>query len=116
MLEAGQRVDLGLDFGGYIDEPFPTIHASCARLEEESKERQLDALTVLSLLFVNCALIVAVVKGGPARFEGFPGAGQAVLAVLWSLQAIITFLFFVVVARWLKGSASSLRSAGDRTA
>ena len=101
MLEAGQRMDLGVDFGGYIDEPFPTIHVSCA-LEEESKERRLDTLTVLALLVVNGALIVAVVKGGPARFEGFPGAVQPVLAVLWSLQAVITFLFFVVVARWLK--------------
>jgi hypothetical protein len=72
------------------------------RPEEESKERQLDAFTVLALLVVNGGLIMAVMNGGAARFEGFPGAAQTGLAVLWSLQAVITLMFFVVVARWLK--------------
>lgn len=84
------------------EEPFPSIHVSLAFPEEESNESRLDAITVLALFIVNSGLILAVVNGGAARFEGHPGVAEAVLAVLWSLQAVITFLFFVVVARWLK--------------
>lgn len=88
--------------GGQVEEPFPSVHVSFAPPEEESKEWRLDALTVLALLTVNSGLIMAVVNGGAARFEGAPGTAEAVLAAVWSLQAVITFLFFVVVARWLK--------------
>jgi hypothetical protein len=102
MLDMTQSIDFGAYTGGRIEEPFPSIHVSLAQAEEESKEWRLDALTVAALLIVNSGLIMAVVNGGAARFEGYPGAAEAVLAVLWSLQAVITFLFFVVVARWLR--------------
>lgn len=113
MLDAGQSAD----FGQYVEEPFPSIHVSFARPEGESKGLGMDALTVLALLAVNSGLILAVMNSGAARFESFSGAAQAVLAVSWSLQAVITLMFFVVVARWLKSQRKlSLRSAGDRTA
>jgi hypothetical protein len=102
MLDMTQSIDFGAYTGGRIEEPFPSVHVSFAHAEEESKEWRLDALTVAALLIVNSGLIMAVVNGGAARFEGYPGAAEAVLAVLWSLQAVITFLFFVVVARWLR--------------
>ena len=102
MLDIAQSANFGGYAGGRIEGPFPSIHVSFAHPEEESKEWRLDALTVVALLIVNSGLIMAVVNGGAARFEGYPGAAEAVLAVLWSLQAVITFLFFVVVARWLK--------------
>lgn len=101
MLDLAQS-DLRAYAGGRAEEPFPSIHVSLARPEVEGTESRLDAITILALLIVNSGLIMAVVSGGAARFEGHPGAAEAVLAVLWSLQAIITFLFFVVVARWLK--------------
>ncbi|MFY9609964.1 MAG: hypothetical protein WAU45_15255 [Blastocatellia bacterium] len=94
--------DLRAYAGGRAEEPFPSIHVSFPRPEEEGNESRLDAITVLALLIVNSGLIVAVVSGGASRFEGYRGAAEAVLAVLWSLQAVITFLFLVVVARWLK--------------
>jgi len=101
MLDLAQS-DLRAYASGRVEEPFPSIHVSFSRPEEESKEWNLDAITVLALLIVNSGLIMAVVNGGAARFEGVPGKVEAVLAVLWSLQAVITFLFFVVVARWLR--------------
>ena len=94
--------DLRAYAGGRAEEPFPSIHVSFALPDEESNESRLDAITVLALLIVNSGLIMAVVSGGAARFEEYPGAAEAVLGVMWSLQAVITFLFFVVVARWLK--------------
>jgi hypothetical protein len=87
---------------GRTEEPFPSIHVSLSCPEEESNESRLDAITLLALLVVNSGLIMAVVNGGAARFEGYSGAAETVLTVLWSLQAVITFLFFVVVARWLR--------------
>ena len=102
MLDFAQRIEIGAYAGGGVEEPFPSIHVSLTHPEEKSKEWRLDALTVAALLIVNSGLIMAVVNGGAARFEGYPGAAEAVLAVLWSLQAVITFLFFVVVARWLR--------------
>lgn len=101
MLDLAQS-DLRAYAGGRGEEPFPSTHVSFPRPEEESKEWQLDAITVLALLIVNSGLIMAVVNGGAARFEGVPGRVEAVLAVLWSLQAVIAFLSFVVVARWLR--------------
>lgn len=100
MLDLAQN-DLRAYAGG-AEEPFPSIHVSLEFPEEEGNESRLDAITVLALLVVNSGLILAVVSGGAARFEEHPGADEAVLALLWSLQAVITFLFFVVVARWLK--------------
>lgn len=99
MLDLAQN-DLRAYAGGRADEPFPTVHIS--HQDEESRESQLDVITVLALLIVNSGLILAVMRGGAARLEGYPGAGDAVLAALWSLQVVITILFFVVVARWLK--------------
>jgi hypothetical protein len=87
---------------GRTEEPFPSIHVSLSSPDEESIEPRLDAITILALLIVNSGLIMAVVNGGGARFEGHTGASEAALTILWSLQAVITFLFFVVVARWLK--------------
>lgn len=89
-------------YAGHADEPFPSIHISFPLPDDEGNESRLDAITVLALLIVNSGLIMAVVSGGAARFEEYPGAAAAGLAVLWSLQAVITLLFFVVVARWLK--------------
>ncbi|HWO01020.1 MAG TPA: hypothetical protein VNS63_17305 [Blastocatellia bacterium] len=102
MLEVAQNAELRAYAGGAIEEPFPSVHVSLARPEEESRDLRLDAITVLALLIVNSGLIMEVVTGGAARFEGYPGAAESVLAVLWSLQAVIAFLFFVVVARWLR--------------
>lgn len=102
MLDLAKRHDFGAYAGGRIEEPFPSTYVSFAHPAEEGKEWRLDALTVAALLVVNSGLIMAVVNGGAARFEGYPGAAEAVLAVLWSLQAVITFLSFVVVARWLR--------------
>jgi hypothetical protein len=102
MLDIAQNADLRAYAGAAVEEPFPSIHVSFARPEDESKDWRLDGITVLALLIVNSGLIMAVVTGGAARFEGSPNAAETVLAVLWSLQAVIAFLFFVVVARWLK--------------
>lgn len=101
MLDAAQK-DFTAYAGRRAEEPFPSIHVSLTRTEEESNESRLDAITVLALLIVNSGLVIAVVTGGAARFEGYPGAAEAVLAATLSLQAVITFLSFVVVARWLK--------------
>ena len=91
---------------GRTEEPFPSIHVSLASPDEESNESRLDAITLLALLIVNSGLIMAVANGGAARFEEYSGAAETVLTLLWSLQAVITFLFFVVVARWLKSRRS----------
>ena len=101
MLDLAQS-DLRAYAGGRAEEPFPSTHISFPHQDEESHESQLDVITLLALLIVNSGLILAVMRGGAARFEGYPGAADAVLAALWSLQAVITILFFVVVARWLK--------------
>ncbi|HSO75167.1 MAG TPA: hypothetical protein VLU47_10040, partial [Blastocatellia bacterium] len=71
----------------------------------ESNESRLDVITLLALLIVNSGLIMAV-GGGSARFEEHSGAAETVPTVLWALQAVITFLFFVVVTRWLKSRRS----------
>jgi hypothetical protein len=99
---------------GQVDEPFPSAHVAFAPPEEESNEWRLDALTVLALLTVNSGLIMAVVNGGASRFEGAPGTAAAVLGALWSLQAVITFLFFVAVARWLKSQRNLVTFCGRK--
>jgi hypothetical protein len=113
MLELAQS-EFGAYSAGHVDEPFPSSHVAFEPSEEESNEWRLDALTVLALLTVNTGLIMAVVNGGVACFEGAPGKAAAVLGALWSLQAVITFLFFVVVARWVKSQRNLVTFCGRK--
>lgn len=101
MLDLAQR-DIRAYARGRVEEPFPSVHVSFTRAEEQSSEWNLDAIIVLALLVVNSGLIMAVSNSSLARFEGVPGTHESLLAILWLLQAVITFLFFVVVARWLR--------------